>query len=863
MAGLQGSAPAGEGAGLQLSGGKAGLPAAVLGQQQQGAQPAQAAWGSALWAAQLLQQGGDDLITPPSNAEAPLGLGGGGGGGARPAPQCLLCGGLGTSAVCGALRPATYEGQPAAVHHLCAIWSPGCFQREGSSVYVNLEEEARRARNRTCSVCGLAGASLLCAQPGCRTAFHLPCAVSAPNVMLEHEAYEVWCAHHADSDNSDEDYSLAAPRSRRTTGGGGGKRQRATSDVQRPRTDWQKKDDNTWYKVVPPWWCEQRTVHFASKVYKELFKSGSTTMLVDASGAEYQCVVQSEARNDMRPQFTLRGEFADLWREQGISAGDTLVFKRDVQTGHIELSRIAAGAAAAAAARMEEGAASELSDPSALEGFEGGRRGRQREASSDQTRGTSQQGAQSNRWMELADGWAIKTVYKSSLAHNQCPIAGWLFKKLYGRLPADADSATVYDPDLDADFCFDVNFISAANVHYLTGRTFSGWVREAGLQAGEQIRMKKEGGRVLIQRVPADRKIKVDYTTKATSRSLSVGGGARGAVAGAPEGAGQELASPPPADALEALDALVAAAGYAGAHGTPAIQAALAGAAGAAAAAAIAAAGLPAGGGLQGVEALLQQGLDTAGLAALPQSKRRRTDAAELQLLEQQALAARRNSGAAGWAAGAFQLRQGASPRASGDAAASLAGWQPSHPHVLMLRAINQVLEGHQWSVEEQADCLRFRAKFAWLDGCGREMVYEEVQRLAADKPALLVYLRAVAQGILAPLPTSGTVTPAAAAAGPAATPRSAAANGAAPVGAVQPAAAVGTGAGTPAAIKPDPEAEADAAATAPGEPPLALALADAPLEGATSLSLDLLLGGSGGLQEHSTPNPTSLLGPF
>lgn len=200
----------------------------------------------------------------------------------------------------------------------------------------------------------------------------------------------------------------------------------------------------------------------------------------------------------------------------------------------------------------------------------------------------------------------------------------------------------------------------------------------------------------------------MDYTTKATSRSLSVGGGALGAVAGAPEGAGQELASPPPADALEALDALVAAAGYAGAHGTPAIQAALAGAAGAAAAAAIAAAGLPAGGGLPGVEALLQQGLDTAGLAALPQSKRRRTNAAELQLLEQQALAARRNSGA-GWAAGGFQLRHGASPQLAGDAAASLAGWQPSHPHVLMLRAINQVLEGHQWSPEEQADCLRFR----------------------------------------------------------------------------------------------------------------------------------------------------------
>lgn len=130
MAGLEGGAaggaPAGGGAGLQLSGGKATLPAAAF-HGQPGALPAPAGWSSGLWAAQLLQQGGEDLITPPSNAEAPLVLGGGS---ARPVPQCLLCGGLGTSAVCGALRPVTYDGQPAAVHHLCAIWSPGCFQRE-------------------------------------------------------------------------------------------------------------------------------------------------------------------------------------------------------------------------------------------------------------------------------------------------------------------------------------------------------------------------------------------------------------------------------------------------------------------------------------------------------------------------------------------------------------------------------------------------------------------------------------------------------------------------------------------------------------------------------------------------------------
>jgi hypothetical protein len=35
---------------------------------------------------------------------------------------------------------------------------------------------------------------------------------------------------------------------------------------------------------------------------------------------------------------------------------------------------------------------------------------------------------------------------------------------------------------------------------------FGGWVRDSGLQAGEQIRMRREGGRVVIQRVPSDRK---------------------------------------------------------------------------------------------------------------------------------------------------------------------------------------------------------------------------------------------------------------------------------------------------------------------------------------------------------------------
>lgn len=35
----------------------------------------------------------------------------------------------------------------------------------------------------------------------------------------------------------------------------------------RPRTDWQRRGD-LWVKAVPPWWCEHRTVHFASECCK-------------------------------------------------------------------------------------------------------------------------------------------------------------------------------------------------------------------------------------------------------------------------------------------------------------------------------------------------------------------------------------------------------------------------------------------------------------------------------------------------------------------------------------------------------------------------------------------------------------------
>lgn len=122
----------------------------------------------------------------------------------------------------------------------------------------------------------------------------------------------------------------------------GQKRQRPsmTGDALRPRTDWQKRDVDTWTKSVPQWWCEHRMVHFAStwaavgcagragfpgagrglekrtlicppvaqadKVHRELFNCQEHATLVDRFGETFICVISMELRNDNRVQYTLQ-----------------------------------------------------------------------------------------------------------------------------------------------------------------------------------------------------------------------------------------------------------------------------------------------------------------------------------------------------------------------------------------------------------------------------------------------------------------------------------------------------------------------------------------------------------------------------
>jgi hypothetical protein len=320
-------------------------------------------------------------------------------------------------------------------------------------------------------------------------------------------------------------------------------------------------------------------------------------------------------------------------------------------------------------------------------------------------------------------------------------------------------------------------------VHYITGKTFGAWVRESGLQAGEQIRMKREGSQVIIQRVPASKKVswahrlglvelpdalcprpagcqssatvcsvqmRMDFTTRAMSRSVSLAHDETGAGHH-----GQELASPPTTEALEALDALVAAAGYAGKHGTPAIQAALAAGAAEDGPARAVCAELPA-----TMPSFLQQGLGLQPWQAHVQPKRRCTgqggaggEAEQLMLKQEwQLLQARQAQGAA---VGPWQPSFDTQQETAGASAFSLAAWQPADRHVLMFQAIDSMLAEHQWDAEQLPALARFRARYAWLDACGREVVYLQTSQLKAEKSALFSFVAEVGKGFLTQLPAA------------------------------------------------------------------------------------------------------------
>lgn len=169
-----------------------------------------------------------------------------------------------------------------------------------------MASEWARSQPRRCAACCSFGAAVACTHPGCRVAYHLPCAAEASDVVLDKATFELWCPQHAIDGGSDDDdapftpgrahlgrkahnefasNSLRRPRRyaaltrrHRFQRAPGFRNPAANSaavaatavavseKVQRPRTDWQRLGD-VWVKVVPPWWCEHRTVHFASEFF--------------------------------------------------------------------------------------------------------------------------------------------------------------------------------------------------------------------------------------------------------------------------------------------------------------------------------------------------------------------------------------------------------------------------------------------------------------------------------------------------------------------------------------------------------------------------------------------------------------------
>lgn len=156
----------------------------------------------------------------------------------------------------------------------------------------------------------------------------------------------------------------------------------------------------------------------------------------------------------------VQGQFQEYWEAAGIKSGDILTFERNnPSVGKIRTLRYPQGRgleqALASSSGIEAPApvqpAAAPAAPSSTPSFHPGSSSRSttfEEVAHGAPGSTSgsmgapqpqvtctraphvQHTGHQNRWMELPDGSSVKTIYKSTLVHQQCPIAGWLFKKV-------------------------------------------------------------------------------------------------------------------------------------------------------------------------------------------------------------------------------------------------------------------------------------------------------------------------------------------------------------------------------------------------------------------------------------------------
>jgi hypothetical protein len=302
---------------------------------------------------------------------------------------------------------------------------------------------------------------------------------------------------------------------------------------QRPRTDWQRRGPSNWVKVVPPWWCEQKTVHFANKVFKELFSSSNMVTLIDDEGMDWDCEVAAETRNDMRLQYTLRGRFQELWDYLNITPGDVLSFEKlSEPRNSIKIMKHLNG-----------------------EGFEDlllvkskKRSGANTGSGKSQTSSVGTNKAKfvaESPWVFDKDRTARKILHSTNIGKMRFEIPEKLFNLISERAASDSSSFAVYDSKLKKYFVFDIESSTSDTKRYVWGKGLMSWMIETAFKPEESIQF--------------------DFVDKSIQVSKM-------SVAGWAAGSGSQ---PITASSSTSMDTLAAAACFAHVHGTPGLKAIL------------------------------------------------------------------------------------------------------------------------------------------------------------------------------------------------------------------------------------------------------------------------------------------------
>eukprot|EP00889_Picochlorum_renovo_P007476 jgi/Picre1/34506/NNA_001974.t1 len=418
--------------------------------------------------------------------------------------------------------------------------------------FTDAMEMASRTR---CQKCGQFGAYIACDYSRCDKSYHLECCMNATDVVVDVAQCQLLCPRHTvpDSDDSDDEMHRIGVTKRKRSGDNdddfaphqsqGQKKSRgsrgaqgtkstskgAKGIVQRPRTDWQRRGPTTWVKVVPPWWAEQKTVHFANKVFRELFGNGPSVHLIDSQGGEWQCDILSETRNDMRLQYTLGGQFQDLWDHIRITPGDVLTFEKDASNPlSIKISKHDNGQG------FEDlFQSSSKRKPAAA----GGQQCRMQEHVKVPVSDTP--------WIFTDPQTASKALTSHHLAKMRCEIPDTLYQRIC-QLSNSRDTFAVFDAALKKHFVFEMES-SEKGRQAIRGLGFMAWLVERSTQPDDGIQLTLVEKAIQVSKIPSNEmRDAVEKNEKANKQSVPV-----------------------------SMDTLAAAAHYAHTHGTPGIKAIL------------------------------------------------------------------------------------------------------------------------------------------------------------------------------------------------------------------------------------------------------------------------------------------------